>query len=223
MDEIPLGARLVFVPLPTMIAIGFALVADIIRRGTTGCHLAVSGWTAAMRRPDDPDPRVAGEGPDPCVTGEGPDPCVTGEAADPVRGHGGRPPLRHRGHQARGPRSGSRGLRCGRPADARRHAVAHQGEVRELRLGQHRYRVVVVSSDAYNVAEPAVLVAPLRRRAADVPPYLIAMADQDPVGGTVDVGLLAHVEQPALGEVVGILTGATMARVRDALHVLFQG
>ncbi len=214
MDEIPLGARLVFVPLPTMIAIGFALVADIIRRGTTGCHLAVSGWTAAMRRPDDPDPRVAGEGPDP---------CVTGEAADPVRGHGGRPPLRHRGHQARGPRSGSCGLRCGRPADARRHAVAHQGEVRELRLGQHRYRVVVVSSDAYNVAEPAVLVAPLRRRAADVPPYLIAMADQDPVGGTVDVGLLAHVEQPALGEVVGILTGATMARVRDALHVLFQG
>lgn len=98
--------------------------------------------------------------------------------------------------------------------------MVRQGEFYDHLVRGHRYRVLVVSSDAHNaVATPWVV--PLRRRAVDAPPYLIALADTDPLGGTADVGRLdqVHIE----GEPIGLISGVTMERIRSAIHDIFAG
>jgi hypothetical protein len=93
-----------------------------------------------------------------------------------------------------------------------------QGEVYDYSVRGERYRVLVVSTDVHNEVRLPWIV-PIRRRAVDAPPYLVALRDQDPVGGSADVDRLDRA--PLDGEPVGMITGATMQRVREAIHTLF--
>jgi hypothetical protein len=95
-----------------------------------------------------------------------------------------------------------------------------QGEVYPHPTATH-YRMVIVSSNGFNELF-APWACPLQRggeRGSD--PYLVALADVDPVGGFVDVGRLTRLRPT--GASVGMLTGATMHRVRDAIHTVFSG
>jgi mRNA interferase MazF len=99
--------------------------------------------------------------------------------------------------------------------------VVNQGGIHDYQLGERQYRVLVVTSDRHNNETGRPFVVPLRRRATDAPPYLIAMSDQDPIGGTADLGRLIRVDAAALGAELGLITGATLERVRDAIYTLF--
>jgi hypothetical protein len=61
--------------------------------------------------------------------------------------------------------------------------------------------------------------APIRHGGANIPPYLIALADADPLGGGVDAYRLRRAEPD--GQPVGIITGGTMQRVREAVYTVF--
>ncbi|MGH3729724.1 MAG: type II toxin-antitoxin system PemK/MazF family toxin [Micromonosporaceae bacterium] len=93
-----------------------------------------------------------------------------------------------------------------------------QGEIYDCTVGDRRYRVLVVSADAHNdVRVPWVV--PIRHGRMNAPPYLVTLLDADPVGGTADVDRLDRVR--LTGEPVGIVTGATMQRVREAVGMVF--
>jgi len=93
-----------------------------------------------------------------------------------------------------------------------------QGEVYDHAIGASRYRLLVVSADAHNrVRTPWVV--PIRHGTLDAPPYLVALLDADPFGGSADIDRLDRV--PVTGEAIGILTGATVQRVREAIGTLF--
>lgn len=93
-----------------------------------------------------------------------------------------------------------------------------QGEVYDYTVPGGRYRVLVVSSDAHNEIRTPWIV-PIRRRALDAPPYLVALVDSDPLGGSADVERLDRAQ--VSGQPVGMVTGATMHRVREAIYSLF--
>jgi hypothetical protein len=98
--------------------------------------------------------------------------------------------------------------------------VVGQGEIYDHSVAERRYRVLVVSTDAHNdVRTP--WVAPIRHGTMDAPPHLIALADVDPLGGSIDLGRLDRVH--VTGTPIGIVTGATMQRVREAIQTLFAG
>jgi mRNA interferase MazF len=99
--------------------------------------------------------------------------------------------------------------------------VVSQGEVYDHVIDGSRYRILVVSSDAHNDTGKTPWVVPIRHGGIDAPPYLVALADTDPLGGTVDVDRLTRVDPN--GSPVGILTGATVERVRHAISTLFAG
>lgn len=95
-----------------------------------------------------------------------------------------------------------------------------QGEIYDHSVAERRYRVLVVSTDAHNdIRTP--WVAPIRHGTMDAPPHLIALADVDPLGGSIDLGRLDRVQ--VTGTPIGIVTGATMQRVREAIQTLFAG
>lgn len=96
--------------------------------------------------------------------------------------------------------------------------MIRQGEIYNDQVAGRRYRVLVVSGDAHNgVRTPWVV--PIRHGTTDAPPYLIALVDADPVGGSADIDRLdrATVE----GRPIGILTGATMQRITEAIQTLY--
>lgn len=95
-----------------------------------------------------------------------------------------------------------------------------QGEVYDHGRDGDRYRVLVVSADGHNEVRMPWVV-PIRHGALDAPPYLVALVDADPLGGAADVERLDRAY--VFGDPIGIVTGATMARVRHALHTLFAG
>lgn len=98
--------------------------------------------------------------------------------------------------------------------------MVRQGEFYDHTLRGHRYRVLVVSSDAHNaVAIPWVV--PVRHGAVDAPPYLVALSEADPLSGTADIGRLTQLG--VSGEAIGLVTGATMNRVRNAINDIFAG
>jgi mRNA interferase MazF len=90
--------------------------------------------------------------------------------------------------------------------------------------GIGRWRVAVVSADAYNDRSGALpFVVPLiRRPAGDLPPYTAALADPDPVGGVALVADMGQVDSRQATERVGMLTGGSMARIGAALRDLFE-
>ncbi len=62
-------------------------------------------------------------------------------------------------------------------------------------------------------------VAPILRGNLDAPPYRVALIDVDPLGGFIDLDRLGRAEPDSAP--LGTITGATMARVREAIHTLF--
>jgi mRNA interferase MazF len=87
------------------------------------------------------------------------------------------------------------------------------------------WRGVVLSVDTVNSAPGAYpLVAPIVRRfpEAETVPFAAQLSDLDPVSGVVLVAELLPVDPGRAAELVGMLTGASVARVADALRDLFD-
>jgi mRNA interferase MazF len=80
--------------------------------------------------------------------------------------------------------------------------------------------VAETKGDAHNEVRTPWAV-PIRHGTLDAPPYLVALADPDPLGGSVDVDRLSRVAPT--GQPIGIVSGATMQRVREAIYTLFAG
>jgi hypothetical protein len=93
-----------------------------------------------------------------------------------------------------------------------------QGEIYDHVVNGSRFRVLVLSSDTHNVTR-VPWVAPIRHGAADIPPYLMALVDADPLGGAVDLDRMRRARPT--GEPLGLVTGATMNRVRNAITTVF--
>jgi mRNA interferase MazF len=98
--------------------------------------------------------------------------------------------------------------------------VVNQGEIYDYTINNARFRILVVSSDAHNMIRTP-WVAPIRHGRSDIPPYLVALLDTDPLGGAVDLDRLRR-GLPS-GDPVGLVTGATMSRVREAVATVFAG
>jgi mRNA interferase MazF len=64
-------------------------------------------------------------------------------------------------------------------------------------------------------------VAPVRHGRTDIPPYLVALHDADPLGGAVDLDRLRRAAPN--GQLLGLVTGATMSRVRESISAVFAG
>lgn len=94
----------------------------------------------------------------------------------------------------------------------------NQGELYEHTIGTSRFRVLVVSSDAHNVTRTP-WIAPIRHGQADIPPYLVALHDADPLGGAIDLDRLRRALPN--GQPLGLVTGATMNRVRESIAAVF--
>ena len=87
------------------------------------------------------------------------------------------------------------------------------------------WRGVVLSVDTVNSAPGAYpLVAPIVRRfpGAESVPFTAQLSDLDPISGVVLVAELLPVDPGRAAELVGMLTGRSMARVVDALRDLFD-
>jgi mRNA-degrading endonuclease toxin of MazEF toxin-antitoxin module len=97
-----------------------------------------------------------------------------------------------------------------------------RGEVWQLDSG---HRTVIVSADAVN-AVGRRWCAPIVRSAGPVPPVLAVFApstiEADPVTGTVLLMGTTPVPAASLHAPVGVLVGATMARITDGLRVLLD-
>jgi hypothetical protein len=95
-----------------------------------------------------------------------------------------------------------------------------QGGIYEHKIGGSRYRVLVVSADAHNITRTP-WVAPIRHGRVDIPPYLVALHEADPLGGSVDLDRLGRAT--LTGDPVGMVTGSTMSRIRDSIAAVLAG
>lgn len=96
----------------------------------------------------------------------------------------------------------------------------NQGEIYEHAANDARYRVLVVSTDTHNITRTP-WVAPIRHGRADIPPYLVELNDADPLGGAVDLDRLRRANPN--GALLGLVTGATMSRIRESIAAVFAG
>jgi mRNA interferase MazF len=89
-----------------------------------------------------------------------------------------------------------------------------------------RYRVLVLSADSYNErANASPFCAPIvRQRGAveQLPPHAVALTEQDPITGVVVVNRMRRLPASAGAERIGMVTGASMSRLADALRNLFE-
>lgn len=87
-----------------------------------------------------------------------------------------------------------------------------------------RYRVLVLTGDGYNDrANAAPLCAPIvRLRGGELPPHAVALAEQDPMTGVVVLNRLRRLPAHAGADRIGMITGATLARLHAALRTLFE-
>ncbi|HYN96625.1 MAG TPA: type II toxin-antitoxin system PemK/MazF family toxin [Pilimelia sp.] len=88
-----------------------------------------------------------------------------------------------------------------------------------------RYRVLVLSGDAHNNRPNASpLCAPIvrQRGTTSLPPFAVPLAEQDPMTGVVVVNRMRRLPVGVGAERVGMITGASMARLNDALRELFD-
>jgi mRNA interferase MazF len=91
--------------------------------------------------------------------------------------------------------------------------------------GDLRYRVVVLSGDAHNdrpSASPYCAPIVRQRGATDLPPFVVPLAEADPLSGVVVINRMRRLRAPAGAERVGMVTGASMARLSTALRDLFE-
>jgi mRNA interferase MazF len=103
--------------------------------------------------------------------------------------------------------------------------VVRQGEVYDLMLGGGRFRAVVVSADHHIATGHPSLCAPLLRRSvsdADLRPYVVTLTDADSVSGVVQVGKVTAVAIPRDAQPVGMVSGASMHRIVDAVCDLLR-
>lgn len=82
-------------------------------------------------------------------------------------------------------------------------------------------RVLVLSRDRHNAVAWPICAYLMRRRDAGCSEAVI-LADPDPVGGAVDLTTLGSLNPDRLSGPVGMLTGATMARVSEAVRVFLD-
>jgi len=88
-----------------------------------------------------------------------------------------------------------------------------------------RYRVLVLSSDSYNErANASPFCAPIvrQRGATELPPFAIALTEQDPITGVVVVNRMRRLPAAVGAERIGMVTGASMARLAEAMRDLFE-
>ncbi|MFI6757681.1 type II toxin-antitoxin system PemK/MazF family toxin [Micromonospora sp. NPDC050417] len=90
---------------------------------------------------------------------------------------------------------------------------------------QVRYRVIVLSGDAHNdrpSASPYCAPIVRQRGTEELPPFVVPLAETDPMTGVVVVNRMRRVPAAAGVERVGMATGASMSRIVEALKDLFE-
>jgi mRNA interferase MazF len=88
-----------------------------------------------------------------------------------------------------------------------------------------RYRVLVLSADNHNDrsnASPYCAPIVRQRGATELPPYAVALTEQDPITGVVVVNRMRRLPAAIGAERIGMVTGASMARLADAMRDLFE-
>jgi mRNA interferase MazF len=88
-----------------------------------------------------------------------------------------------------------------------------------------RYRVLVLSADSYNERKNAApFCAPIvrQRGVTELPPYAVALTEQDPITGVVVVNRMRRLPASTGAERIGMVTGASMVRLTDAVRALFE-
>jgi mRNA interferase MazF len=88
-----------------------------------------------------------------------------------------------------------------------------------------RYRVLVLSGDAYNDRKNASpFCAPIvrQRGATELPPFAVALTEQDPITGVVVVNRMRRLPAAIGAELLGMVTGSSMVRLNDAVRDLFE-
>ena len=88
-----------------------------------------------------------------------------------------------------------------------------------------RYRVLVLSADTYNERDNASpFCAPIvrQRGVTELPPYAVPLTEQDPITGVVVVNRMRRLPASTGAERIGMVTGASMARLADAVRALFE-
>ena len=88
-----------------------------------------------------------------------------------------------------------------------------------------RYRVLVLSADSYNERSNASpFCAPIvrQRGVTELPPYAVALTEQDPITGVVVINRMRRLPASVGAERIGMVTGASMSRVTDAVRGLFE-
>ncbi|MFI5493857.1 type II toxin-antitoxin system PemK/MazF family toxin [Actinoplanes sp. NPDC051859] len=88
-----------------------------------------------------------------------------------------------------------------------------------------RYRVLVLSSDSYNErtnASPFCAPIVRQRGVTELPPYAVALTEQDPITGVVVINRMRRLPDSVGVERIGMITGASMARLTDAMREFFE-
>lgn len=88
-----------------------------------------------------------------------------------------------------------------------------------------RYRVLVLSADAHNDRPNAApICAPIvrLRGSTDLPPFAIPLAEQDPMTGVVVLNRMRRLPASVGAERIGMVTGASLARLSEALRQFFE-
>ena len=88
-----------------------------------------------------------------------------------------------------------------------------------------RYRVLVLSADSYNDRSNATpFCAPIvrQRGSTQLPPFAVPLTEQDPVTGVVVVNRMRRLPADTGAERIGMVTGASMARLTEAMRNLFE-
>ena len=88
-----------------------------------------------------------------------------------------------------------------------------------------RYRVLVLSGDAFNDrsnASPYCAPIVRQRGAVELPPYAVALTEQDPITGVVVVNRMRRLPALIGAELLGMVTGSSMVRLDAAVRDLFD-
>lgn len=99
-----------------------------------------------------------------------------------------------------------------------------RGEVWTVADEQSRWRVVVLSADEYNELRRWAYCVPVVRRpnSGEPSPYAVPLTEPDPLSGLAIVDVIERIPTTAGVERVGMLTGATFARVEEAFRDIFD-
>jgi mRNA interferase MazF len=86
-----------------------------------------------------------------------------------------------------------------------------------------RYRVLVLSADSYNDRGSTYCAPIVRQRGTtELPPFAVPLTEQDPITGVVVVNRIRRLPADVGAERIGMVTGASMARLTEAVRALFE-